>query len=77
MFSLKTLITHTYTQSSKAVSGGKKKHGGGFIWVGQLAFSVMHERETGANISRGQTKTTQLLLLLTEAMLPYCGSRVD
>lgn len=49
---------------------------GGFIWVGQLAFSVMHERETGANISRGQTKTTQLLLL-TEAMLPYCGSRVD
>lgn len=57
VFSLKTLITHTYTQSSKAVSGGKKKHGGGFIWVGQLAFSVMHERETGANISRGQTKT--------------------
>lgn len=44
--------------------------------MGQLAFSVMHERETGANISRGQTKTTQLLLL-TEAMLPYCGSRVD
>lgn len=49
---------------------------GGFIWVGQLTFSVMHERETGANISRGQTKTTQLLLL-TEATLPYCGSRVD
>lgn len=35
VFSLKTLLTHTYTQSSKAVSGGKKKHGG--IYMGGSA----------------------------------------
>lgn len=45
VFSLKTLLTHTYTQSSKAVSGGKKKHGGDLYgWVSWLFLWCMRGR---------------------------------
>lgn len=47
VFSLKTLLTHTYTQSSKAVSGGKKKHGGDLYgWVSWLFLWCMRGRWT-------------------------------
>lgn len=51
MFSLKTLVTHTYTQKVARQFLEGKRNMRGFIRVGQLAYSVMHERETGANIS--------------------------
>lgn len=76
VFSLKTLLTHTYTQSTKAVSGGKKKHGGIYMGGSAGLFCDAWEEDGRKYFTWGQTKTTQLLLL-TEAMLPYCGSRVD
>lgn len=51
VFSLKTLVTHTYTQKVARQFLEGKRNMRGFIRVGQLAYSVMHERETGANIS--------------------------